>query len=193
MIMPLGHYLSGQTANVVVPIEDIWTSGWSTLFCPEDPDVDWNNRYDGEFLDKDVNKLRTFPYTNNSSSGNPFIDNHTFWFSFGCCGRSFCVDDGSSSNVHTDDFWNVGSLYMPNVWIGHPTSIWINFLTQCENCSGAGEAGSGVWHKWEEWYDPGELWSANGYPGYLGAAPSHQMSVPCDAFSSYGCQSGELR
>lgn len=60
--------------------------------------------------------------------------------------------------------------------------------------SSAGEAGYGVWHKWERWYNPGELLGKNTYPnGTFGANIAYQMSVPCDPFSVYGCGSNELK
>jgi hypothetical protein len=99
---PEGHENTIPRSNdVIVPIVDILTQGWNTLVCLEDPDIDWHDLYAGAFDNKDVNKLRTIPYTDNNNSGNPFIDNHTFWFAFGCCGEIFCADDQESSYVYT--------------------------------------------------------------------------------------------
>lgn len=193
LALSLAMNLSAQTENVVVPVIDITTNWWNLTACPEDPDLDLNNRYAGAFSDKDVNKLRTRPYSPSSNPfDNPNINNHTFWFSFGCCGETYCADDYAASNVYTDDFWNVGSLYMPNVWVGDPTSIWVNFLTQCEDCSGSGIAGTGVWHKAEDWYGAGDLIGHNRYPfGPFGTSPSYVASVSCNPIAVYGCQSNE--
>ncbi len=180
-----------QTTDFSISIQDISSPYWDTHYCPEDPDQDWNDIYSGAF-GKDVNKLRTIPYSNNSVSNNIFLNNHTFWFSFGCCGQTFCADDYESSFVYTDDFWDAGSLYFPNVWIGHATIIWIDFLTQCESCVWSGDLSDGVWHKWEDWYDAQELSTFfPSYPSFDEAFPEFMMTVSCNIFSTYGCQPNE--
>jgi len=84
-------------------------------------------------------------------------------------------------------------LLLPDVNTSFQTTIWVDFLTQCENCTGTGEAGTGVWHKWEEQFDEFELLGMNAYPnGGLGALPEFMGAVPCDGFGTYGCQDDEL-
>lgn len=65
-------------------------------------------------------------------------------------------------------------------------------MTQCEDCTNLGSGGSGVWFKWEETYDAFELSTATlptTFPDFV--IVEVQAVVPCDAFSSYGCQSNE--
>jgi len=190
-----------QLSSVVVPISEIQIGSWDLTMCPNNPEFEQD--YDGVFGDKDVNKLRTIPYSPSSNEwDNSFINNHKFWFSFGCCGENtmsnpnpFCADDNVISNVYTDAFYDVGSLYMPDVEVGYETSVWVNFMTQCEDCvNGGAESGEGAWFKWEGWYEEWELASYNSYPGsaFITSELVFQQSAPCDPFSVYGCEGGEL-
>lgn len=180
--------------DVIISVKEIITQNWNTSVCLEDPDN--NSLYEGELGFDDVNKLLTEPYTTDDASFNPLISNHTFWFWFGCCGveEAFCADDNFRVNVHTDDFYEVGSLKMADVEVAYETTVWVDFLTQCENCSGGGEGGMGVWHKDEKEYIEDELAFANTFGDIqFSVSPRYIMSVPCqDDGSIYGCENGEL-
>lgn len=180
--------------DVIISIQEIITENWNTSVCLEDPDN--NESYEGALGYDDVNKLLSIPYTTNDASFNPSISNHTFWFWFGCCGvtEAFCADDNSRVNVDTDAIWETGSLKMTDVEVGYETTVWVDFLTQCENCSGGGEGGMGVWHKDEKEYLEDELAFANTFGDInFSVSPRYVMSVPCqDDGSIYGCQDGEL-
>ena len=189
----IGPVATIRTDDVIISIRDIVTQSWNTSVCLEDPDN--NQLYEGELGYDDVNKLLDEPYTTDDASFNPNISNHTFWFWFGCCGveEAFCADDNSRANVHTDDFWDVGSLKMANVETDYETTVWVDFLTQCENCSGGGEGGMGVWHKDEIEYEEGELAFANTFGDIrFAVTPRFMMSVPCEFDRIYGCENGEL-
>lgn len=182
-----------RSDDVIISIREIFTQSWNTSVCLENPDN--NDLYEGELGFDDVNKLLDEPYTTNDASFNPFISNHTFWFWFGCCGveEAFCADDNDRTNVFTDDFWNVGALLMRDVDTDYETTVWVDFLTQCENCSGGGEGGMGVWHKDENEYEIGELAFANAFGDIqFSVTPRFIMSVPCEFDRIYGCQNGEL-
>lgn len=190
-------------SDLIVPINNVTnTIEWNDITCLFDPDIDITSRYatNGFTGNKDVNKLRVLPYTTNQASSNPSIDNHTFWFTFGCCGiNTFCADDFKTTYVHdSNQFPNSttspeGKLLLKNVETSHETSVWINFMTQCEDCTTTNSPqGNGVWYKWEQEFMTGELDSAtdNFFPGFVD--PEIISVVPCNASSIYGCGFNEL-
>lgn len=195
-VLPFDPGATIRTNDVIISILDITTQSWNTSVCLEDPNN--NDLYEGELGFMDVHKLLDEPYTTNDASFNFNISNHTFWFGFGCCGieveNAFCADDNSRANVHTDDFWeDHGSLMLRNVETDYETTVWVDFMTQCENCSGGGEGGMGVWHKDEIEYQAGELAFANAFEDIrFSVTPRFMMSVPCEFDRIYGCQNGEI-
>ncbi|MFT6319916.1 MAG: hypothetical protein ACJAT4_000836 [Granulosicoccus sp.] len=178
--------VSIRETDVHVPVNDISSSPWDELACLEDPDSDSNDVYGG-ILGKDANKLRTIPYTTDNASGNS-TNNHTFWFSFGCCGDAFCVDDNNGGSFTSGD----GALRMPDVNTGYDTWVWVDFLTQCEDCQSGAFPGQGIWHKWEMEYDAFELDNAVSgalFPDFVDIGVMEV--VDCFQESQYGCDAGE--
>lgn len=190
--------------DVVFPINGIThddtNSPWTTTACVNDPNDLFAGTYTGHppFPPTfDVHDLREIPYAESPNAPNPDINNHTFWFKFGCCGEVFCVDDLDDTHTFTDQA-GFGNLQCTNVDVGWDTSIWVNFMTQCENCTmdftGQGE---GSWYKWEMDYEANELLGMDDWDSLYDEL-SHVVDVgfqnfaPCIQDAQYGCQSFEL-
>lgn len=194
---------------MVVPVHNVENDDdifiWNPNFCLNDPQV--NIAYQGNtsgsgipnmsFLGNyDVNKLRTVPYVgDNQLPPNNNIGAHTFWFRFGCCGEIFCADDLDDTYVQNDQ-GGVGSLLLSDVDVGWDTSIWINFMTQCENCTADtnGMLDEGSWYKWEQEYDADMLLGRISWELFTELVDiKFQDQVPCNGNATYGCQVGELQ
>lgn len=178
-------------------INDVISPFWDTNKCENHPDDESVYANNNNVFILDVKKHVTLPYAVQNPP-NPIISNHKFWYTFGVDGQIFCVDDFNQTAIDLCDDTH-HSLQVCSINTDFETSIWIDFMTQCENCTST-SADQGLWHKFEQEFEVDELvgdfnncsniWLLNKTMSSE-VVLDFQSLVTCEIFDVYGCQSGE--
>jgi len=136
----------------------------------------------GEFFD--VFKLvRSEPYNISGTAGtNPEL----FWFFNGCCGESFCVDDNNN-----EEGSHKGRIKLPSVNKCWQTTVWINMMSQCEDCNNAATDPTGRWWKYERPFLMNELDMHTSIANAIDVQLNYQNAVDCTWNVTYGCDPDE--
>lgn len=115
-------------------------------------------------------------------------DDDKFWFQYGGNGQQYCVDDEIRATMHGAD-----CLVLPDMPTDCVLTIWIQLLSECDQCV-EGQQG-GTWWKWEKEFGADELpisLCGKGTTGSLIELELKNDRTSCpNLVEDWGCGAGE--
>jgi hypothetical protein len=154
--------------------------------CTEDEpatDPDYQHSQQSGFLDIFA-LVKNVPYNVSGVAGEPPEE---FWFLLGAGGDQFCIDDQDFGLMQNN------RIVLPSINTCYETSIWVDMMTQCQDCNNNLTAPKGHWWKTEEEFSPNQLtglYTSSSSPFLLDPL-GYQNLVDCEWNVEYGCQDGE--